>query len=234
MRAVLKVLGVDHVRDTVVGNAAIRGVSGGQRRRVQIAEILMGKARVICGDEVTTGLDAVRPFFQTHALAVTPLPSTGDDRRRRSGIPRLRQSRQGDDGLGPLAASPRMRRALRRGRRSAARPSCLQGPRRRRRRLLLRGARRDEEALATGRRGLPRRRVLRLSEGPRRALRASEKRRRGDASGDNDNVAVVLSQRVHPAAVYVRVGRPKFKIFFLPCSRSSLTDARSFLRSFVL
>ena len=58
LRAVLKTLGIDHVRETIVGNAQIRGLSGGQRRRVTIAEVMMGKARVIAGDEVTTGLDA--------------------------------------------------------------------------------------------------------------------------------------------------------------------------------
>jgi len=66
--ALLRILGIDHVRDTIVGNAAIRGVSGGQRRRVTVGEMLMGKARVMCGDEISTGLDAQTTFEITRAF----------------------------------------------------------------------------------------------------------------------------------------------------------------------
>lgn len=36
----LRIFGLRHVRKTVVGNAAIRGVSGGEKKRVSIAEAL--------------------------------------------------------------------------------------------------------------------------------------------------------------------------------------------------
>jgi len=43
---------------TVVGNAFIRGVSGGERKRVSIAETLATKSAVTCWDNSTRGLDA--------------------------------------------------------------------------------------------------------------------------------------------------------------------------------
>jgi len=58
----IKILGIDHVRDTFVGNNDIRGVSGGQRRRVTIGEMLMSDSPVICGDEISNGLDASSTF----------------------------------------------------------------------------------------------------------------------------------------------------------------------------
>ncbi|VEU39363.1 unnamed protein product [Pseudo-nitzschia multistriata] len=58
----IKLLGIDHVRDTFVGNDEIRGVSGGQRRRVTIGEMLMNNTPIICGDEISNGLDAGSTF----------------------------------------------------------------------------------------------------------------------------------------------------------------------------
>lgn len=58
----IKALGLDHVRDTFVGNEEIRGVSGGQRRRVTIGEMLMNPAPILCGDEISNGLDAASTY----------------------------------------------------------------------------------------------------------------------------------------------------------------------------
>ncbi len=58
----MKILGIDHVRDTFVGNDEIRGVSGGQRRRVTIGEMLMSDSPIICGDEISNGLDSGSTF----------------------------------------------------------------------------------------------------------------------------------------------------------------------------
>jgi len=44
--------------DTFVGDANNRGVSGGQRRRVTVGEMMMGQNPVACADEISTGLDA--------------------------------------------------------------------------------------------------------------------------------------------------------------------------------
>ncbi len=43
MDAIFKLTGLDPVRRTVVGNADIRGVSGGQKRRVKMLEMAVGR-----------------------------------------------------------------------------------------------------------------------------------------------------------------------------------------------
>jgi ABC-type multidrug transport system ATPase subunit len=55
-------LGLDHVKDTFVGNDAIRGVSGGQRRRVTVGEMVLNGAPIMCGDEISNGLDSSVTF----------------------------------------------------------------------------------------------------------------------------------------------------------------------------
>jgi ABC-type multidrug transport system ATPase subunit len=49
-------------KDTVIGNALLRGVSGGQRKRVTTAEFLMGGTTVMALDEISTGLDSATTF----------------------------------------------------------------------------------------------------------------------------------------------------------------------------
>lgn len=46
------------VQQTLVGDEFVRGVSGGERKRVSIAEMLCTRARVQCWDNSTRGLDA--------------------------------------------------------------------------------------------------------------------------------------------------------------------------------
>ena len=43
-----------------VGDESLRGVSGGERKRVTTAEVLCGPACVLCMDEVSTGLDSCK------------------------------------------------------------------------------------------------------------------------------------------------------------------------------
>ena len=45
-------------RDTYVGDADNRGVSGGQRWRVTVGEMMVRQNPVACADEISTGLDA--------------------------------------------------------------------------------------------------------------------------------------------------------------------------------
>ncbi|KAJ3541172.1 hypothetical protein NM208_g4732 [Fusarium decemcellulare] len=54
----LDLLGISHTHDTAVGNEFIRGVSGGERKRVSIGEALATEASVYCWDNSTRGLDA--------------------------------------------------------------------------------------------------------------------------------------------------------------------------------
>lgn len=65
---VLAALGLSGVRDTIVGNTAIRGVSGGQRRRVTVGEMMMSRVPVLCGDEISTGLDAASTYDMIQTL----------------------------------------------------------------------------------------------------------------------------------------------------------------------
>ncbi|KAF2455502.1 putative ABC transporter [Lineolata rhizophorae] len=49
---------IQHTRNTVVGNQFVRGVSGGERKRVSIAEMMCTSACVCSWDNSTRGLDA--------------------------------------------------------------------------------------------------------------------------------------------------------------------------------
>ncbi|TIA85057.1 hypothetical protein E3P99_04086 [Wallemia hederae] len=55
---VLKMFGIEHTANTLVGSDTVRGVSGGERKRVSIAETLITRASVMCWDNSTRGLDA--------------------------------------------------------------------------------------------------------------------------------------------------------------------------------
>lgn len=54
----LKMFNIEHTRNTIVGGAFVRGVSGGERKRVSIAEMLITNACVLSWDNSTRGLDA--------------------------------------------------------------------------------------------------------------------------------------------------------------------------------
>ncbi|GAU19344.1 hypothetical protein TSUD_336310 [Trifolium subterraneum] len=59
---VLRVLGLEICADTVVGNAMLRGISGGQRKRVTTGEMLVGPTKALFMDEISTGLDSSTTF----------------------------------------------------------------------------------------------------------------------------------------------------------------------------
>jgi ATP-binding cassette, subfamily G (WHITE), member 2, SNQ2 len=54
----LKMFNIEHTRHTVVGDAFVRGVSGGERKRVSIAEMMITNACILSWDNSTRGLDA--------------------------------------------------------------------------------------------------------------------------------------------------------------------------------
>ncbi|RLM48621.1 ABC transporter G family member 48-like [Panicum miliaceum] len=58
----LKVLGLDICADIIVGDEMIRGISGGQKKRVTTGEMLTGPARALFMDEISTGLDSSSTF----------------------------------------------------------------------------------------------------------------------------------------------------------------------------
>jgi len=55
---VMAIFGISHTIDTRVGNEYIRGVSGGERKRVTIAEATLSGAPLQCWDNSTRGLDS--------------------------------------------------------------------------------------------------------------------------------------------------------------------------------
>jgi len=65
---VLEVLEIDHVRDTIIGDARVRGLSGGQLKRANIAMEMVSNPKLLCLDEPTSGLDSLTSFVVLKAL----------------------------------------------------------------------------------------------------------------------------------------------------------------------
>ncbi|KAJ5369162.1 ABC multidrug transporter atrF [Penicillium cataractarum] len=61
-------MGISHTEDTKVGNEYVRGVSGGERKRVSIIECLATRGSVFCWDNSTRGLDASTALEWTKAI----------------------------------------------------------------------------------------------------------------------------------------------------------------------
>ncbi|XP_006652070.1 ABC transporter G family member 34-like [Oryza brachyantha] len=59
---ILKILGLEICADTMVGDDMVRGISGGQRKRVTTGEMLVGPANAFFMDEISTGLDSSTTF----------------------------------------------------------------------------------------------------------------------------------------------------------------------------
>ncbi|CCH60686.1 hypothetical protein TBLA_0D01780 [Henningerozyma blattae CBS 6284] len=60
--------GLSHTRNTKVGNDLVRGVSGGERKRVSIAEVAICGSKFQCWDNATRGLDAATALEFVRAL----------------------------------------------------------------------------------------------------------------------------------------------------------------------
>ncbi|KAI3971816.1 hypothetical protein MKW92_043715 [Papaver armeniacum] len=54
----LKLLGLDICKDTIVGDEMIRGISGGQKKRLTTGEMTVGPTKTLFMDEISTGLDS--------------------------------------------------------------------------------------------------------------------------------------------------------------------------------
>ncbi|KAG5086474.1 hypothetical protein JHK82_053871 [Glycine max] len=65
---ILRILGLEVCADTIVGNAMLRGISGGQRKRVTTGEMLVGPAKAVFMDEISTGLDSSTTFQVVNSL----------------------------------------------------------------------------------------------------------------------------------------------------------------------
>ena len=70
VNALLRMFGISHTAYTLVGDAYLRGISGGERKRVSISESLAGNATVLCWDNSTRGLDASTALDYAKSLRV--------------------------------------------------------------------------------------------------------------------------------------------------------------------
>ena len=59
---IIKSLDIDHVRHSIIGNEETRGISGGQRKRVNIGMELVAQPSILFLDEPTSGLDSSTAF----------------------------------------------------------------------------------------------------------------------------------------------------------------------------
>ncbi|KAG0669884.1 ATP-binding cassette transporter snq2 [Maudiozyma exigua] len=64
------IFGLRHTYQTKVGNDFVRGVSGGERKRVSIAEALAARGTVYCWDNATRGLDASTALEYSKAIRI--------------------------------------------------------------------------------------------------------------------------------------------------------------------
>lgn len=65
---VMATYGLSHTRNTKVGNDLVRGVSGGERKRVSIAEVAICGSKFQCWDNATRGLDSATALEFVRAL----------------------------------------------------------------------------------------------------------------------------------------------------------------------
>ncbi|KAI9889208.1 MAG: hypothetical protein M1814_005724 [Vezdaea aestivalis] len=66
----LKMFNMQHCAHTVVGNAFIRGISGGERKRTSIAEMMITSANVCAWDNSTRGLDSSTALDYAKSLRI--------------------------------------------------------------------------------------------------------------------------------------------------------------------
>ena len=55
-------LGLSRCGDTIVGNTLLRGISGGEKKRLTTAEMTGGQVNVLLMDSISTGLDSAATF----------------------------------------------------------------------------------------------------------------------------------------------------------------------------
>eukprot|EP00245_Coleochaete_scutata_P002787 TRINITY_DN138_c0_g2_i1.p1 TRINITY_DN138_c0_g2~~TRINITY_DN138_c0_g2_i1.p1 ORF type:complete len:562 (+),score=101.96 TRINITY_DN138_c0_g2_i1:656-2341(+) len=68
VRELMSQLGLERVRNTMIGSSEIRGVSGGERRRVSIGVDIVHDPPVVFLDEPTSGLDSSSAFYVMEKL----------------------------------------------------------------------------------------------------------------------------------------------------------------------
>ncbi|XP_020215956.1 ABC transporter G family member 5 [Cajanus cajan] len=85
VKSLIKELGLDHVAGTRIGDDRVRGISGGERRRVSIGVEVIHDPKVLVLDEPTSGLDS------TSALQIIDMLKVMADTRGRTIILSIHQ-----------------------------------------------------------------------------------------------------------------------------------------------
>jgi ABC-type multidrug transport system ATPase subunit len=65
------VFGLDRCKDTVVGDQSLKGISGGQKRRVTTAEMCLCPRPLKFMDSISSGLDTATTFDITRAMKIS-------------------------------------------------------------------------------------------------------------------------------------------------------------------
>lgn len=65
---VLRLLGISHTRNVIIGNTRRKGISGGERKRVSVAIELLNRPKLVFLDEPTSGLDSTTALSVCEAL----------------------------------------------------------------------------------------------------------------------------------------------------------------------
>ncbi len=71
VNTIMQGMGLSDVKDTYVGDQqTVRGVSGGEKKRVTVAEMLVARTPVVCCDEISTGLDGkIMPLWCAYDIS---------------------------------------------------------------------------------------------------------------------------------------------------------------------
>lgn len=69
-KIMMNIFGLSHTRNTKVGNDFVRGVSGGERKRVSIAEMALAGSPIAAWDNSTRGLDAATALEFVRSLRI--------------------------------------------------------------------------------------------------------------------------------------------------------------------
>ena len=69
----LSVLGIDGIKDELIGDEHRRGISGGQKRRLTLARGLVGGSQIVFADEPTSGLSSTDAETVVRAMRVASL-----------------------------------------------------------------------------------------------------------------------------------------------------------------
>ncbi|KAL4789312.1 P-loop containing nucleoside triphosphate hydrolase protein [Aspergillus venezuelensis] len=75
---VLCSLGILHTKRTLIGNEFVRGVSGGERKRVSLAKVMAGQSPLQCWDQSTRGLDASSALDFARKTVIATLYQAGN------------------------------------------------------------------------------------------------------------------------------------------------------------